>query len=389
MSAMRSVVGCVVVLAVCASAEAQLGLSPPAGRRTRGPQVAAAPPIEWVEGFEKARAEAKRTGRPIFVFFHDSLKGARLLEVGTVHTPEVQKRAQRFVCVQVDPEKEMELVKTLKIKMSQGVMFVDAELKVLGRLEGNPTPEAIATGMDGVLKEFGPVPSDGDLQVLDKMLSRARSYRKLGRVADALKMLKRMTKTGAKCESVLQAKSFADEIEADGTKALAAAEALAKGGKSAEAVASLRKLASAYYGTETGDKAKALAAKLRSRPGSPAASAALAKKVKSLWGYVQSAKNRGRVDLETEHLESIVEIASGADKDKAAARLAQIEGDPELKAKRDLQVQERAAKALLARGKMWLRTTPDRGKKILQELVAKYPETAQADEARELLEEME
>jgi len=111
-----------------------------------------------------------------------------------------------------------------------------------------------------------------------------------------------------------------------------------------------------------------------------------AEKLKALVLAAQGARNRGRLDDETDALEQIVALDQGDEKARAQARLDEIAQDPELTAKRAAQVREREARALLARGKMWLRTTPDAGRKILQELIDKYPDTPQADEARGLLE---
>jgi hypothetical protein len=366
------------------AAFAQFGI--PQRSTKRKPDIATAPPITWVGTYAEAETLASERGRPIFVFFHDSLKGSRLMEVGSVYTPEVQKLAQRFVCVQVNAEEDRALAEKLEIDVSQGVLIADGEGTVLAQVPGNPHPEDIVAAMETAMKRFGPVPSDADLAAFDAMLKKAHRSLSSGRTAEALNILRRMAGTKAKCRTVIQARADIDELNARGKAQLAELEALIGAGKASAAATRLKHVAAEYVGTETGERAKEMLAKMRARGPAGDDGKRLAKRIEKLWTTANSAESRGRLDEESDALKMIVSITEGADKEKAQSRLDEIENAPELKAKREWQHQERLARSLLARGKMWLRTSPDRGKTILKELIDTYPEAPQAEEAVALLE---
>ena len=370
--------------AVSSAAFAQFGIPPTEGTRRR-PEIASAPPIEWVEKLDEAVQRARRLGRPLFVFFHGSLKGSRLMEVGTVNTPEVQLRATRFVCTQLDPEADLETAKRFGLTVSQGIVIAEAGGKLLAKLEGNPRVEEIDAAMDAALKEFGPVPTEADLRALDELLARARRERSQKQISQAAKTLERMIKTKARCESVLQAQAELDEIVAEGARAVEEAKALAAAGRATEAAVALREIAKTYEKLPPGERAREeLAALGPDRPREPDPAAAA--RARRLLDAAASARARGRLDEEVEALTQAAGLLSGEERARAESRLAEIRSDPELAARLASQTREREAKALLAKAKSWINNrSPEKARGFLEELAARYAELPQAEEARELL----
>jgi hypothetical protein len=381
--------GC--LLALATGARAQLGLQP-AQRSTRRPTIAQARPIEWVEGLEKARELAGELGRPLFIYFHGVEKGSRLLEAGAVNSPQVQIRAPRFVCVKVDPEVDPEAATLYGLTMQDAVVLADFEGNVLGKIEGSLGAEALAPAMDRAVREFGPIPNRNDLAQLAALLRRSERYREAGRLREAIRDLSRMVGTGARCESVRRARAALDSIEAEGAKAVVAAEALLKAGKRAEAAAALEKLAEDREGTAAAERAKELLKTVEADPGRRSAARAeeIAEEAKRLWEAVEAARARKRLDDETDVLRKLAALGPGEDADRAKARLEEIDSTPELRAGRAAQRREREASMLLKKARAWIRNKQTaRARKFLRELVQRFPDTLQAEEAKEILESIE
>jgi len=82
------------------------------------PARAAPAALSWIEGFEPGLAEAKRRGRPVFVYFDAAwCSWCQLYKRGTLADPQVQKQLRRdYVTVRVDFDARPDLAQRYRIR---------------------------------------------------------------------------------------------------------------------------------------------------------------------------------------------------------------------------------------------------------------------------------
>ncbi len=98
---------------VLAASVLALGLSSPGQAKPRKPGRSAAPSskIVWQTDFAKAQAQAKKSGKPMFVDFFATWCGpCKGLEALVFPTPQFTKAARGYILVRVDGDKHPDLI---------------------------------------------------------------------------------------------------------------------------------------------------------------------------------------------------------------------------------------------------------------------------------------
>ena len=108
--------------------------------------------IPWSTNIEDALQRAAANGQPVLMeFTADWCKYCKKMEKNTFTDVDVVQRISRdFVAVKVDADQNKDLVKDLGIKGLPAILIVSPDLKVIERISGFQTPEALIPKLDAV-----------------------------------------------------------------------------------------------------------------------------------------------------------------------------------------------------------------------------------------------
>ena len=109
--------------------------------------------IPWSTDVEDALHRAAANGQPVLMeFTADWCVFCKKMEKNTFTNAEVADRISRnFVALKVDADKNKDLVKDLGIKGLPAILIVSPDLKVIERISGFQTPEALIPKLDAVI----------------------------------------------------------------------------------------------------------------------------------------------------------------------------------------------------------------------------------------------
>jgi thioredoxin-related protein/YHS domain-containing protein len=108
--------------------------------------------IPWSTNIEDSLHRAATNGQPVLMeFTADWCVFCKKMEKNTFPNPQVtQKISSNFVAVRVDADQNKDLVKDLGIKGLPAILIVSPDLKVIKRISGFQTPEALIKQLDEV-----------------------------------------------------------------------------------------------------------------------------------------------------------------------------------------------------------------------------------------------
>ena len=109
--------------------------------------------IPWSTNIEDALHQAAVNGQPVLMeFTADWCVFCKKMEKTTFTNADVAQRISRdFVAVKVDADQNKDLVKDLGIKGLPAILIVSPDLKVIERISGFQTPEALIPKLDAVI----------------------------------------------------------------------------------------------------------------------------------------------------------------------------------------------------------------------------------------------
>ena len=98
--------------------------------------------IAWQPSLAAAKAEAKRSGKPVFVVFHAQWCGAcKMLENETLTDPKVLGEVQKWVPVRIDVDEDKASASTYRIQSLPTMIFIkpagDKGFRFEGALEAD------------------------------------------------------------------------------------------------------------------------------------------------------------------------------------------------------------------------------------------------------------
>lgn len=108
--------------------------------------------IPWSTNIEDSLQRAAESGQPVLLeFTADWCVFCKKMEKNTFTNADVAERISRdFVAVKVDADENKDLVKNLGIKGLPAILIVSPDLKVIERISGFQTPEALIPKLDAV-----------------------------------------------------------------------------------------------------------------------------------------------------------------------------------------------------------------------------------------------
>lgn len=122
-------------------------------RPTRDPKAPKAASITWYSNFDRARDEARKAGKPLMVdFYADWCTWCKELDTQVYTMPSVIDAAQDFVSVKVDSDRNPELSMKYRAESLPLIVFMDAEGRVLHRVEGFMDAPKFKAEMDRVFR---------------------------------------------------------------------------------------------------------------------------------------------------------------------------------------------------------------------------------------------
>ncbi len=277
---------------------------------------------------------------------------------------------------------------------------VDADGKLLGSINAGNLMSgfgvAAASSFEKELpkileKSGGPGLTDEEFEDYRKRLESARVSADQGRLSEAAATLVPISALRKKIEIVAQAKEILARVDKKASELLGAGRAALKAGKALEGLATLERVSTEYPGT---DSAKAAAKEAEEFRGSPAGKRVLADLKREQKGReallkALEAADAGDRDVEAlRMLDGVAKTWAGLPSgEEAAQRAAAIRADPERGAAVRAALAEKQASGDLLLAKGFLEGGKREEARLrLEKVVADFPDTAAAAEAKRLLE---
>ena len=118
-----------------------LALAPVAPAQAK-PSKSQAGKIAWQTNFESAMAQAKKSGKPMFVDFYATWCGpCKALDATVFPDPRVVKASRSYVMVKVDGDKRADLIKKYNVEGYPSMGFFSPSGKLLKLQVGPPLPK--------------------------------------------------------------------------------------------------------------------------------------------------------------------------------------------------------------------------------------------------------
>ncbi|MFM7206619.1 MAG: thioredoxin family protein [Planctomycetaceae bacterium] len=129
---------------------ARVGLVP-------GQPAAAAPLIEFIDGFDAGAKRAAETGLPMLVVFRATwCRWSGELAQAAAADPRVVRLARRFVCVAVDADRHADTCRTFGVRAFPTVIILDGARQERFRATGATAVARVATAMGDIAAAESP-----------------------------------------------------------------------------------------------------------------------------------------------------------------------------------------------------------------------------------------
>lgn len=120
---------------------AALVIGTPSAPAEAKPSKSKASKIAWQTNFESAMAQAKKSGKPVFVDFYATWCGpCKALDASVFPDPRVVKASRSYIMVKVDGDKRADLTKKYNIQGYPSLGFFSPSGKLLKLQVGPPVP---------------------------------------------------------------------------------------------------------------------------------------------------------------------------------------------------------------------------------------------------------
>jgi hypothetical protein len=338
----------------------------------------AARAAQWHDTYTTALELAQKTGRPLIIVFGRPGENSHKAVERMFGNARVAGLTRYFVCVYLEfTIQNNTYIHPLlsKFKIGGGahkipvIIFADATEKQLDKVEGIQPIANLRVTLAKVLKEHGPVPNARDLREALAKTEKADELRKKENLPAAARLYKDVVDLGIKAPIALKAKERLDAIEATLKKDLESARVDIADQAFPEAVRKLKSIAGDFPTLDTGKAARAELAKLAENP---KAKTALEGGGTAQPATIAAVPDTSDYVFTEEELDALDEMGTGeaaTDDDAGAARKAE---------------------RLLRMARNWIANKqPTEARKLLSQILRRYPRTVQADTARQLLETLQ
>jgi len=392
----------------------------------------------WVSDLRKAFGLAKERGHPVLIWCNTDGEEQNKVDQGTMKNPEVLRAMKGYLVVYgnnadhhgsrdgtIDgkPAKVCALAPGItcgdhkkiidQVYATYGDVCVDKQSNLKmpvhfvvdpdGKLVLGINVGSVASGFDavppgqmvkglkdGMAKLGGPGLTDEQFEGLRKAVDAARASAGQNRLAEAAKALAPFASLRKKIALLDEAREVLKRVDREAAPKLAEAKSRLASDPVA-ALSLLERVAADYPGTESAEAARKLADEFRASPEGKKALKEVARDAEGraeldrAWALAETGKDDASA---LRLLDGVARKYAGLPSgEEAKARAESIRADPRRAAAIEKAAAERAAKSALTAARGLLDAGKrDEAKRALEEILAKHPGTAAADEATKLLE---
>jgi thioredoxin-like negative regulator of GroEL len=229
-----------------------------------GVSVAHGSGVVWKSDYAAARKEAFEKGRPIVIVFSgESCIWCRKLESATLRDAGVMAAlTERFVCLKVDGDREVNLTQALKVQSYPTVIIAAPDGKILATIDGFVEATKF---LEQLNRAAPPTPSPTPDWMIQDFQEAARAVA-ISDYSRAISLLKELTKDGGDRSIQIKARIVLGDLEQQANAQLALARTLQQKGRSQEAVDVLSDLMRSYSGTRAANESTALLTNIAAKP---------------------------------------------------------------------------------------------------------------------------
>ncbi len=218
----------------------------------------------WKSDYAAARKEAFAKGRPlVIVFGGENCVWCRKLEAATLRDASVVAAlADRFVCLKVDGDREVNLTQALTVRTYPTIVVAAPDGKILATIDGFIEAGKLLDQLNQVAPPLlTPTP--------DWMIRTFQDAARAVAISDysrAIVLLKDVTNDGGDRSIQVKARTVLGDLEQQANVQLTLAKALHQKGRSQEAVDVLADLMRSYSGTRAAGESTPLIAMVTAKP---------------------------------------------------------------------------------------------------------------------------
>ena len=333
--------------------------------------------ITYRSDYTKAVKEAADTGKPVLIVVGtDACYWCRQLDARTLQTPEVAKLLnERFIVYKLDANRQPELANAFKAQVYPSLYFAAPGGAVVAHQEGFLEPDAFKKKLVDVLVVAG----TPDWMQRDYELAELAATK--GDSAQALKLLRSVAEDGKMRPVQVKARKRMNELETLARAQEKKAREMADKGKTADAVAELRKLDRAYPGTPAAREGKELLLQLMSRTVGEADPA------RELLQQARADFRNRKFMACLQSCDALKERFRESSEASEAEKIAtEIRSNPEWTREAAEELGEKLASLYLSMGESQaLKGSPEDATHTYERIVRMFPESRQAEIAKQRL----
>lgn len=339
--------------------------------------------IRWyANDYEGCLEIARKTGRPMVVIFHLVTDKSRTVKA-LFESPSLARFHRQFVFNYNDVEvKNGSMSHGLFNKYNPGggghtlpiIFFANTDEKVIGKMENPSRADAIAAEMAAALKQFGTPADAKKTRAAQEALDRGTALLAKKRYGPAAKCFKEVVDLNLKLPLTEAAKKELTKLEEMAAKLLESARNAVKDKAYPDAAGKLAELDEAFSPMPAAREAREELAKLRALP---EAKEALAK----------AEKPGAAAQAPPERTDDPNDAAGDFFTEEELDALDAMAGGAEAKAEEKGADAAAECRRLLSFARGWIANKQDaKARAALGEVIAKYPDSVYADQAKALLE---
>jgi thioredoxin-related protein len=220
--------------------------------------------VVWKGDYAVARKEAFEKGKPlVIVFSGENCVWCRKLETNTLRDAGVAAAlAERFVCLKVDGDREVNLTQALRVQSYPTTVIAAPDGKILATIDGYSDAAKFLEQLNRVAP---PVLTPTPDWMIHDFQEAARAVA-ISDYSRAIVLLKELSKDGGDRAIQVKARTVLGDLEQQANVQLTLAKALYQKGRGQEAVDVLSDLMRSYSGTRAASDSTVLLTNIAAKP---------------------------------------------------------------------------------------------------------------------------